>query len=467
MDDKCKQIQGAGIKAIHDSTVNILAKVGFKFNNQKAIDVLKKKGIKTIDDTVFFSEKDIFTAFETVPAKFTIEGRNNNNIIVGGEQFLLVPGCGATKIIGPDGEQRDGSIQDFKNLCKLVQTSKHLDCIGTLLIHPAELPAETSHLDAMHYTMTLCDKVPVVSTASEYAAFDAINMGKMIYNEAKNPVMIGMISSLPPLQFGASSTQSLIEFAKAGQAVTINASSIMGLTAPITMAGAQVIQNAAFIAGMCLSQIVNPGTPVIYGISGAPMNMRTSSPSYGSPELAKSLFIGSQLARFYNVPCRGGGAFTDTFIPDIQAGMESAFILSSAAMSGMDMSICACGMLGSYLGMSFEKFIVDEQLCGMVKKLLAPVSFSSDDICLDLIEKVGIGGNYLVEPHTVERCRTEFFMPHISNKANNIENQSFNQAATQEVTKRLKGYEMPELDRETQSELDAYIKKRKKQIMKS
>ena len=275
MNDRCKQIKDADIKILHNSTVSILTKVGFKFNSREAIDLFNKNGIKTIDDRVFFNEKDIFSALESVPAQFSVKGRNNNSIIVGGEEFILVPGCGATRIVSPDGGQRDGSMEDYENLCKLVQTSKYLDCIGALLIHPAELPPETSHLDILLSTMTLCDKVPVVSTTSEYAAFDAINIGEIIYNGNSNRVMIGMISSLPPLQFGASSTQSLIEFSKAGQAVTINASSIMGLTAPITMAGAQVVQNAAFIAGMCLSQLVNPGTPVIYGISGAPKNIQT------------------------------------------------------------------------------------------------------------------------------------------------------------------------------------------------
>ena len=456
------------LRILHDSTIEILRDVGVKFNNSNALNICRENGINVDHERVFFSEKDIFTTLENVPSQFSVRARNDkNNINVGGEDFILVPACGATSIVDPEGKQRDGTMDDYNKLCMLVQTSEYLDCIGSFLILPSELAAETSHLDMLLSTVALCDKPLVVSTTSEYAAYDAINMGKIVFNEINHPVMIGMISSFPPLQFSGSSTQSLIEFARAGQAISINASSIMGLTAPVTMAGAQVVQNAAFLAGMCLAQIVNPGTPIIYGISGAPMDMKTGNPAYGSPELAKSLFIGSELARFYRVPCRGGGAFTDTCIPDIQAGMESAFVLSAAAMSGMNLSICSCGMLGSYLGMSFEKFLIDEDLCGMVKKLLQPISLAQNDICLDIIKKVGIGNNYVMETHTLERCRTEFFIPNLLNRVHQAKIARLEETATQDIFKRVSEFEQPELDKETRTELNSYVKKRKEIIMKS
>jgi trimethylamine--corrinoid protein Co-methyltransferase len=195
--------------------------------------------------------------------------------------------------------------------------------------------------------------------------------------------------------------------------------------------------------------------------------MKTGSPAYGSPELAKSLFFGAALAKLYRVPCRGGGAFTDAIVPDIQAGMESALVLSAAAMSGMDLSICSCGMLGSYLGMSFEKFLADEELCGMLKKLIQPVRLSKDDFCLDLIKKIGIGNTYMTESHTVERCRTEFFIPCLLNRSNKAGTEPLHKKAKPIIQKRLKDYEPPNLDRETLRELDRYVSEKKRLILKS
>jgi trimethylamine--corrinoid protein Co-methyltransferase len=146
--------------------------------------------------------------------------------------------------------------------------------------------------------------------------------------------------------------------------------------------------------------------------------------------------------------------------------MESAVMLATAALSGVNLSLHACGTYGSMLAMSFEKFIADEDLCGAVKKLIAPVEFTREAFAMDLIKRLKTSGNYLVEDHTVDRCRTEFFIPDLSDRNNHenwlaLELRDITARASSLLAKRLAEYEKPRMDPKLERQLIQYVLDRK------
>ena len=196
------------------------------------------------------------------------------------------------------------------------------------------------------------------------------------------------------------------------------------------------------------------------------MDMRTGGYVNATPEDAKHVAIVTALGQYYNVPCRSHGALTDSFCLDYQAGMESAVMLTVAALSGVHVSLHACGTFGSLLAMSFEKFIADEDLCGAVKKLMQPIEMTDDAFALDLIKKVGTSGNYLTQAHTVKRCRDEFFIPDLSSRATHdkwleMQSQDISARAKRLLAKRLAQYEKPEMDPKLEKRLIEYVADRK------
>jgi trimethylamine--corrinoid protein Co-methyltransferase len=224
-----------------------------------------------------------------------------------------------------------------------------------------------------------------------------------------------------------------------------------------------VVSNATTLAGICLTQLINPGTPVVYGLGGSPTDMRTGVYVNASPEDVKHIAISSAMGRYYHLPSRGQGALTESFSLDYQAGMESAMMLTTAALSGINVGIHTCGTYGSMLAMSFEKFIADEELCGAIKQLITPVEFSEDALALDLIRKVGATGNYLVEPQTLERCRNEFFIPNLNIRMLHSEwlamdEPEIGQRAEQLIEKRLDAYKKPYIETGIEQALADYIR---------
>ncbi|MDH3877200.1 MAG: trimethylamine methyltransferase family protein, partial [Desulfobacterales bacterium] len=355
---------------IHHATLEIFKDVGLAFHEPEALEIFSRCGARVDGNVVFIEEGLVDKALKSAPAEFQIEGRNPaKSVTIGGQHLVLAPGYGSPFMVTKDGEQREAVMEDYDNFCKLVQTSKYIDMNGCLMVEPSDRPAETAHLDQVFSNLVLCDKPCLGSSVSRQAAIDSIEMAAIAWGgkeKIKNrPVIMGIISSLSPLQYSAEMAGALIEYARHGQVSMLALLMQAGATGPVTLPGLLAVQNAEVLAGIILAQLVNPGSPVIYGTTSTITEMRTGGLAIGAPELSMIQNATMQMAQFYGLPSRGSGGLTDAHFPDMQAGIESTLALSQTIMSGANFILHACGILGSYISMSYEKFLADEELCGM------------------------------------------------------------------------------------------------------
>jgi len=456
---------------IHDAAMEILRDVGVAFHEPEALEIFRKHGAKVEGDVVRIDEKMVARALEGAPSRFGLKARDpERSVWIGENDFVLVPGYGAPFVVTPEGEKRLGTLEDYNNFCKLVQTSKYLDMNGFLMVEPSELPPQSAHLDMMFSSLTLCDRPFMGSPLSRQASADAVEMAAIVFGGkariAEDPVMLPIISVIAPLQYAEEMAGSLIDFARAGQPILVASLVMAGSSGPVTLAGVLALQNAEVLAGLTLAQLVRPGTPFIYGGTSCPIDMKTGALAIGAVENAMLVAGTAQMARYYKLPSRSGGALTDAHFADIQAGMESAMSLYTAIRSGINFVLHACGILGSFVEMSFEKFLADEELCGMIKKMHLPIDMSDEAIGVAMIKEVGIGGEYLTHPKTFDLCRTEFFVPDL------IKRQSYDawresggnrldQRATRLLHERLESYEKPDIDPGIERDLARFVAERK------
>ena len=471
MYDRMPNITSEKLTMIHDASMDILDKVGVVFNEAESIEIFKKNGLRVDGKRVFFKEADITKAVELALSRFLLKARNpDKHVYVGEDDFVFVPGYGAPFVITSNGRQRNATMEDYDNFCKLVQTSPHIDMNGFMMVEPSDIPPNTAHLDMMLSSIVLCDGPFMGSPISRQGVKDCIEMlaimcgGKEQIKES--PRTVSLINSLSPLQFSEEMASSLIELVRNGQACIVASLVMAGASGPIQLAGVMAMQNAEILAGLSLAQTIRPGTPIIYGSASAPMDMMTGSLSIGAPELSMLVSGAAQMARFYKLPSRSGGALTDANIPDAQAGVQSALALLTAARSGINFILHACGILNAYLAMSYEKFLIDEEYCGMLRRLLHPIEVTHDSIDTDMIREVGCGGSYLTQLKTVERCRTEYFRPEIMKVETHGEwfragGKRSDEAATDLLNRRLANYEKPDIEPEMESALSEYVTQRK------
>jgi trimethylamine--corrinoid protein Co-methyltransferase len=365
---------------------------------------------------------------------------------------------------------RPALLADYEAFCKLAQTSDHLDMNGYLMVEPSDAAPGLSYLEMMLANLLLCDRPFMGAQTNRQASREAIQMAAMACGGEEairaNPPMVPIISVMSPLHYSAEMAGALIEYAQAGQPVMCCSATMAGSSGPVTLAGVLALTNAESLTGLILSQLINPGNPFIYGATSAPMDMRSGGMCIGAVETSLLISGTLQLARFYNLPSRSGGTLTDAPFPDYQAGVESTLGLTTAVRNGANFILHSAGILSSFMAMSFEKFLLDEELCGMVRKLISPLDLSAEAIDLEMIETVGVGGHYLTQPKTFKLCRTEFFLPRLFSR---LPHGQWTEAgrprpeerATKALEARLAAYEKPDIDPALEADLKRFVDQRK------
>lgn len=409
----------ADLEAIHQTSMKVLAKVGICFPEGQALDIFKKHGFRTDGEIVYFTEDQVFDAIKDVPEQFSIQARNPaRKVTIGNGIPIFAPGYGAPFLIDPELGKRIPGLLDYENLIRIAHSLPHQDLSGHMLVEPQDVPRETAHLYMLQANIRYSDKPFIGSSAGKIGAQHTIELLRILFGEnLEDYFTLGLINPLSPLRYSKDTAQAIIVYAQANQPLVFAALVMAGSTGPITIPGVIAQQNAELLAGIVLAQLIRPGLPILYGSTSTNMDMKTGALAIGSPELSLCLSIHTQLGRKYKFPVRGGGALTDSSTVDAQAGYESMFSLLTTLTSGIDFILHSAGILSSYLAFSFEKFVLDDELCGMVKHYFQGVEVNQETLAWDVIKNVGHNGHYLNQPHTLEKCRTEFWIPEISDRS--------------------------------------------------
>lgn len=470
MNGLIQSLTPAELDRLHTATMAVLKQTGVVFHDPDAVAIFRRHGIRTDGRTVFLDEKAVLAALDTVPERFTLEAFDpDRRVTVGTDTLAFAPGYGAPFVADARGRRRKAVFADYLDFCKLVHTSETIDVTGYMMVDPADLPPAAGHLDLLLANMTLSDKPYMGATVSREAARDAVNMARVGWGDVPPPVMLGLINSLAPLQYAGEMAAALVELARAGQAVIVTGGGMLGATAPIRVAGQLVQQNAQVLAGATLVQLVNPGTPFVYGVAGGPLDMRSGLSPAASPESARVLAGGAQMARYYQIPSRGGGSVCDAHRLDIQAGAEAALMLGATLNAGINYVLLACGMLGSYMAMNTAKFVIDEALCEWLRRLREPQPITDETIDLAAIFEAGAEGEFLTHPSTCALCRTALHRSEILRPWDHplwqaAGGEGVERQAAAACDKRLAAYRPPAIDPALKRDLERYAADRKKAL---
>ena len=459
---------------IHDASMQILKETGVNFNDEETVDLFRAHGFRTDGKKVYFRENDILKAIQNTPSKFTVHARNpEKSAAVGEGAFVYLPTGGAPNVMMADGTMRPGTLSDFINCCKLVQTSEQLDIGGYLMVQPNDVPESVAHLHMMQNYLSLCDKPLFGASATSQAARDTIDIIALFFggleNIKKMPVMISVVNSASPLQYSGDQARVILTMAEYNQPLVIANMVLAGASGPVDLPGLLALQNAETLAGITLAQLVSPGCPVVYGSTSAPMDMKTMCSAVGASETLKVANATIQLANHYNLPSRCGGSLTDAHVPDAQALAEGALMLSSVVRKGANVIYHACGQLGSYISMSFEKWLIDEEVCQTVRQMIEPMEITRDTIDVTQIHEVGNGGQYLTHPKTFLQFKS-LSQPRFFNRKDFYKWHAggfkrIDQTASEALVQRLEDYEKPPIDPGIETALKEFTLRREREIL--
>ncbi|MDJ0817562.1 MAG: trimethylamine methyltransferase family protein [Desulfobacterales bacterium] len=455
------------IEQIHEATLEVMEQIGIDFKYKKALEILSKGGANVDGFRVRFPRKMVEAQLRKVPSEFTLYARNpEHNLIIGGDQHIHVPANCAPFVTDLDKGRRYGTFDDFENLVKLTHASQNLNMLSNILVEPNDVSHELRPAKTIYACLRLSDKCFMGSAIDPDGARHTLQMISIVFGEkeplTQKPRVIAIPCSLTPLCYDENMLGVMIEYAKAGQPQLINSLTIGGATAPATLAGALVVQNAEILAGIVFAELVREGTPVVYAMGSSCADMRSGTLSVGAPEMSIHNVMAAQMARFYKIPSRGVGTLTDSKTTDMQAGYESMMNLMAAHNGGVNFILHATGSLETINCVSYEKFIIDDEMVGMMNRISRGVQVTQDSLALEVIAEAGPGGQFLDKMHTFEHCRNEFFLPRLSDrkpyesweKAGAI---SIQQIANQKWKDILEQYQPPDFPESVDKDLKKYM----------
>ncbi len=456
------------IQQIVDAAYDLLETFGMKVNNQEVLTILANGGAKVDFDQMiaFIPPVMVDNALKTVPSSFNIYDQACENAATLAEDIVhFCGGSVALNILDSDTEKiRKPKLHDLIQITSLIETLENLSFVtGTVM--PDDIPIQLQ--DAYrYYLLMLNTSKPLFSGAFTVDGLRVqIKMLKVLRggdDDLKSkPRAIFAANPTAPLMWGGIVAQNMVDSARASIPVMTIPMPLPGGNAPVTLAGTLTEHTAESLSGIVITQLVNPGTPLLYGGGAIGLEMRHGTSCIGSIE-SHLLGIGyNQIGKSLGLPTASNIGQSDSKRVDSQSGLESGIGITLAALAGINMSR-GPGMLAFANCQSYEKLVIDNNICGTALRLIRGVECNKETIGLDVIKSAGRGAKgHLSSAHTLKWFKKEIFFPTdiIDRKAiqTGIKSSTAWERAKEEVKERLAAYELAHLPDDKVREIKAIM----------
>ncbi|KKM17662.1 hypothetical protein LCGC14_1673500 [marine sediment metagenome] len=394
---------------------SILETLGIFMENQDSIEMFNEHDLNHDGSRYYIPSDLVDKCIDSVPNAITLFDRE------GVEQFTLKedqvhfdPGSAAIFILDENtGEIREGLSQDFIQFSKVVEQLKYIEAQSTALIYQ-DVPKDAQDWHRLYLALSNCFK-PVVTGTFRKESFSIMRELLLACRSseddlARKPLAIFDACPSPPLKWSDLTTQSLIDAAKSMIPSEFVSMPLAGASAPITLIGSITQHCAECLAGVVIVQLANRGAPLIWGGSPAVFDMKHGTTPMGAIETMMINLGDVEMGKSLNLPTHAYMSLSDSKIPDSQAGFEAGMGALLAGLAGINM-ISGPGMLDFESTQSIEKLIIDNEIAGMVKRLLRGIEDHGTPFATDILRDYEKTEELLSHPSTLKHFRKELFLP--------------------------------------------------------
>ncbi len=413
------------MEQIIDESLEVLERSGVFVENKEVTQLLEDAGMKVLrrDErgaVISITRSLVEEGLNTAPSSVKLYDRD------GGDESVITLGPQTDRVYFDPGSSapytfdyklrtiRRPETQDLIDLAVVADALTHMDAQSTAMI-PADVPAAVA--DRYRLFLVLRNSTKPVVTGT----FDPEGLGVMqemlaaVRGSARalkeKPMALFSICPSPPLKWSNLACHDIIHCARAHIPVEIIPAPLAGASAPITLAGSLVQHTAETLSGIVIGQLAQPGAPVVYGGSPAVLDMRTGTTATGAVEAMMMCGACSQIGRYLGLPTQAYMALSDAKQPDAQAGLETGIGATLAGLCGTNL-VSGPGMLAFESCQSLEKLVIDNETCGMVRRLIAGIDHRSRPLAEDLLRSgIHTGSGFLTSQTTMRWFRKEFFYP--------------------------------------------------------
>ena len=469
-----EMLSDEGAEIIENNAETILEEIGIEFKDDpEALDILREHGADVQGQRVHFPRGLCREYCQKAPSEFTQHARNPaRSVEIGGNRTVFAPVYGPPFIRDLDNERRYATIEDFRNLVKLIYMLPGLHHSGGTVCEPVDLPVPKRHLEMLYTHMKYSDKPFMGSVTAASRAQDTVDMAKVLFGDGfldENNVLVSLINANSPMTWDDTMLGALKVYARHGQAVIISPFILAGAMSPVSVAGTLAQTLAEAMSGIAFAQMVRPGAPVIFGSFASSMSMQTGAPTFGTPEPALVLNGCAKLARRLGVPFRSGGSLTAAKTVDAQAAYESTHTIMPSVTSGVNFVLHSAGWMEGGLVSDFRKLLLDADQLTMMQRMVGGIDLSENGQAMDAIRETGPGQHFLGSSHTQANFEDAFWR---SDLADYTTFEQWSSEGAVESAKRaenrartmLNNYEVPAIDPAIDEALIAFKAKRMEEL---
>jgi len=411
------------IERIHQAVLRVLDKIGVQVLHSGAVDLLRDNGCRVSrGNRVHIPACLVEESLLSAPSSLVIYSRDGRPAMeLGGRRIYFGTGTDLPKTIDLETREiRDTLEDDVRKSTLLSDALPNIDFIGSYGL-PRDVPTGLHYIRCFQ-TLVENSSKPIFYTAEsekdlgvilEMAA--AVAGGKEALSE--RPFLINYSEPVSPLTHSEEAAAKLMRCAVDRVPINYTPALLTGSTGPVTLAGAVTVAAAEALSGLVLHQLAGKGSPIISGFAAAGMDMLKATVSYTNPEFRLTHSACADLFHHYGLPVWGTAGCSDSQFPDLQSGAEYGFTLLNAALDGANL-IHDCGYMGQGFVASPEMIVFADEVIGYVKRYMRGFELDEEHLALDVIEKVGPGGHFLGEKHTLDHFQSEHWRPALFNREN-------------------------------------------------
>jgi trimethylamine--corrinoid protein Co-methyltransferase len=405
------------IEELHLASLHIMEKTGVAFESPEALELLGDAGAdisspERVKIPPHLAEQAINTAAKTItlysregqPA-ITLNGMTSHFGAINAMEQYLDP---------YSGKRRPCYVEDIADVTRMVDALPNIEWtfnVSSYSTIPGVIADKVSLIQSIRNTCkpVACCVFSIPSLEEMLECCSLVAGGEAALRE--KPFFLCSSEPISPLVQSREAVEKSLLCAERGVPNMIYSAAMAGATAPATFAGCLAIANAEFLSQLVMTQLKKPGAPVIYGAQPTIMDMRTATFTYGAPEMAFFNAALTEVGHYYNLPVFGTSGEVDADTLGIQATAETLYQLFLSALSGVDF-VHGLGEMYSGRMASPELLLLCSELIDMVSVSMQGLPINEETLPLDLIERVGPGGTYISERHTLKHFR-QFWVPGI------------------------------------------------------
>jgi len=416
-----KPLSEEDIAQVDDAVMRVFEEVGVQVNSDKALAYFRDAGAMIDGQIVKMTRSMVRELVDKAPSDVTLYARKpEQNLNLGGARVYAGTGGTALNVIdGVTGERRKSTLEDLKDIAKLVDG---LDNIHFFLLptYPTDVDVEIVDINRFFAGLDNTTKHIMGGVYTHEGIERVLQMAEIISGSSeklrREPIISIILCAISPLKIDDVYGDMIVRVAEMGIPIALPAEPLCGSTSPVTLASNVVIQTVDSLAEVCLTQLVNPGAPVLFASVASSNDFRDLKYITGCIEMGLVNAASAQMAQFYKLPFYATAGMSDAKVVDAQCGYESALTLLLCGLSGANYIHDAAGLMDFALSVSLEKYVVDNEIIGMVMRAVEGIKVNEETLAFDLIKEVGPGGHFVYSRHTRRHMRKEHYQPTLSDR---------------------------------------------------